>query len=172
MGKATGSGKGDKQLRSIQKLKLKFQDPDVGSAMPSGSRTDRRLRGKPRLATSPLHLVSSHVGEENLRVGSETIFRPSLNPPGNQSPWGTGMLPFPTRSSLLGAQVREGGGRGLCQLTTPPCKCQGRPGETLGSAQDVMPASTACGHHQGSDQKRSQLQLSQHLTAPLSQTGN
>lgn len=83
MGKATGSGKGDKQLRPIQKLKLKFQDPDMGSAMPNGSRTDRRLRGKPRLATSPLHLISSLVGEENLRVGSETISRPSLNPPGN-----------------------------------------------------------------------------------------
>ena len=55
----------------------------MGSAMPNGSRTDRRLRGKPRLATSPLHLISSLVGEENLRVGSETISRPSLNPPGN-----------------------------------------------------------------------------------------
>lgn len=43
MGKATATGKGDKQLRSIQKLKLKFRDPDVVSAMPNGSRTDRRL---------------------------------------------------------------------------------------------------------------------------------
>lgn len=91
MGKATATGKGDKQLRSIQKLKLKFRDPDVVSAMPNRSRIDRRLRGKPCHATSPLHLVSSRVGEENLRVGSETI--PRLpEPPGNQSPWGTGML--------------------------------------------------------------------------------
>ena len=128
-------------------------------------------RGKPCHATAPPHLVSSRVGEENLRVGSETI--PRLPEPlGNQSPWGTDMLPSPTRSSLLGAQVRGVKGRGLCQLATPPCKCQGGPKEAPGSAQDVMPASTACGHRQGSDQKRSQFRLSQHLTAPLSQTGN
>ena len=77
MGKATGSGKGDKQLRPIQKLKLKFQDPDMGSAMPNGSRTDRRLRGKPRLATSPLHLMSRRKETRGGGVGERRKIKES-----------------------------------------------------------------------------------------------
>ena len=128
MGKTTATGKGDKQLRSIQKLKLKFRDPDMVSAMPNRSRTDRRLRGKPCHATSPLHLVSSRVGEENLRAGSETI-PPLPEPAGNQSPWGTGMLPSPTGSSLLGAQVRGDGGGASASLPFPPASAREDPGK-------------------------------------------
>lgn len=85
-------------------------------------------RGKPCHATSPLPLVSSRVDEENLRAGSETI-PPLPEPVGNQSPWGTGMLPSPTRSSLLGAQVRGGGGGASASLPFPPASAREDPGK-------------------------------------------